>query len=62
MFTGELELYDMSNDHAEKRTYAVRRPDLARHATRLLDESHQPDPQWQVPTGAQKPAEAVKGQ
>ena len=48
MFTGELELYDLSNDFQEKRTYAVRRPDLARHATKLLDETHRPDPNGQV--------------
>jgi arylsulfatase A-like enzyme len=60
MFTGELELYDLSNDFAEKRSYAARRPDLARHATRLLDESHQPDPNWQVPAATQKPAEAAE--
>jgi len=54
MFTGEIELYDMSNDFAEKRTYAVRRPDLTRHATRLLDETHQPDPNWQVSPSAKK--------
>ena len=49
MFTGPLELYDLSNDHGETRTYAQRRPDLARHAANLLNEEHQPDPNWSAP-------------
>jgi outer membrane protein assembly factor BamB len=56
MFKGEIELYDMSNDPQEKRTYAVRRPDLTRHATRLLDETHQPDLSWQVSPQPKKPS------
>lgn len=48
MFTGKVELYDMSNDHGEKRDYAERRPDLTRHATNLLDKAHEPDPNWKV--------------
>jgi hypothetical protein len=43
MLTGEIELYDMSNDAAEKRDYSKRRPDLTRHATNLLEKHHQPD-------------------
>jgi hypothetical protein len=39
----------MSNDHAEKTNYAQRRPDLARHAANLLNQLHQPDPNWKVP-------------
>ncbi len=53
MFTGEVELYDMSNDAGEKHNYARRRPDLTRHATNLLNQIHQPDPNWKVP-GAEK--------
>jgi arylsulfatase A-like enzyme len=48
MFTGEIELYDMSNDEGEKRDYSKRRPDLTRHAGNLLDKLHQPDPNWKV--------------
>lgn len=48
MFTGEIELYDMSNDASEKRDYSMRRPDLKRHATNLLDKHHEPDPNWKV--------------
>lgn len=54
MFTGEVELYDMSNDHAEKHNYALRRPDLAKHAANLLNKLHEPDPNWKVP-GAKTP-------
>ena len=48
ILTGKVELFDMSNDLAEKRDYAQRRPDLARHAPNLLnagrsaDEAHTP--------------------
>lgn len=48
MFTGEIELYDMSNDSAEKHNYAQRRPDLARHAANVLDKAHEPDPNWRL--------------
>lgn len=50
MITGELELYDMSNDHDEKRNYAVRRPDLAKHANNLLNKHHHEDANWQPPS------------
>ena len=48
MFTGKVELYDLSWDHGEKRDYADRREDLVRHATKLLDKYHEPDPNWQL--------------
>jgi arylsulfatase A-like enzyme len=46
IFTGEIELYDMSNDIGEKTNYAKRRPDLTNHARNLLNKHHQPDPNW----------------
>ena len=49
MFTGAIELYDMSNDAGEKRDHAKRRPDLVRRAKNLLDKAHEPDPNWKVP-------------
>ena len=49
MFTGEIQLYDMSNDAGEKHDYSKRRPDLTRHAGNLLDKHHTPDENWQVP-------------
>ncbi|MEM7231435.1 MAG: arylsulfatase, partial [Planctomycetota bacterium] len=48
MFTGPIELYDMSNDPGEKRDYAKRRPDLVNHAKNLLDKAHTPDPNWKL--------------
>jgi len=52
MTTGEVELYDMSNDTVEKRDYSKRRPDLTKHATNLLDKHHQPDPNRKEPEPA----------
>ena len=48
MFTGEIELYDMSNDPGEKHDYSKRRLDLTRHAANLLDKMHEPDPNWKI--------------
>ena len=48
MFTGNIELYDMSWDHKEGHDYAKRRPDLVNHAKNLLDKMHEPDPNWKV--------------
>lgn len=41
--TGSIQLYDMSNDPGEKRDYAARRLDLARHAAVLLDKRREPE-------------------
>jgi arylsulfatase A-like enzyme len=48
MFTGEVELYDMSDDAAEKRNHAKDRPDLVRQAESLMKDAHVPDPNWKV--------------
>ena len=48
MFTGEIQLYDMSNDPDESSDYAKRRPDLSRHAANLFDKYHRPDPNWKT--------------
>ena len=48
MFTGNIQLYDMSNDAGEKSDYSKRRPDLVDHAKNLLDQAHEPDPNWQI--------------
>ena len=48
MFTGEIELYDLSNDAGEKSDYSKRRLDLTRHAAVLLDKAHVPDANWKV--------------
>jgi len=49
MFTGKLQLYDLSWDHEEKRNYAGRREALDQHAKNLLDNAHDPDPNWELP-------------
>jgi arylsulfatase A-like enzyme len=49
MFTGEIELYDLSHDFGEKQNYAKRRLDLTNHATNLLNRRHVPDPNWKAP-------------
>jgi arylsulfatase A-like enzyme len=49
MFTGPVELYDLSNDFEEKRDYAPRRSDLVRHAENLLQKHHHPDANWPGP-------------
>jgi arylsulfatase A-like enzyme len=48
IFTGAVQLYDMSNDAAERRDYSQRRPDLTRHATNLFEKHHTPDERWGV--------------
>ena len=48
MFTGKVELYDISNDPGEKADYAQRRLDLARHAVSLMEKMHEPDLNWKV--------------
>ena len=48
MFTGKIELYDMSNDPGEKHDYSRRRPDLTRQAAGLMDRAHEGDPNWKV--------------
>jgi arylsulfatase A-like enzyme len=48
IFSGPVELFDLSNDLEEKRDYSPRRADLLKHATNLLNKHHQPDPNWSV--------------
>ncbi len=45
MFTGKIELYDLSNDTDESRDIQKRK-DLLDYAARLLDKHHVPDPNW----------------
>ena len=44
MFTGPIQLYDLSWDHAEKNNYAERRPKLVEHARNLFNKAHEEDP------------------
>ncbi|MBV64205.1 MAG: N-acetylgalactosamine-6-sulfatase [Rickettsiales bacterium] len=54
MFTGSIQLYDLSFDHEEKKDHAKRRPDLVKHAKNLLDQSHEPDSNWEIRRRKQK--------
>ena len=54
MFTGEVELYDLSWDFEENHDYAERRPKLVEHATDLLDKAHVPNPNWRVRQSSKK--------
>lgn len=49
MFTGPIQLYDLSWDHAEKNNYAERRPKLVEHARNLFNKAHEEDPNWPSP-------------
>jgi uncharacterized sulfatase len=62
MFSGEIELYDMSNDPGEKSDYSKRRLDLTRHAANLLDKAHVPDPNWKVPGAPRRKPAGKKGE
>ena len=59
MFTGPIRLYDLSFDHEEKKDHAKRRPDLVEHAAHLLDQCHEPDPNWKTP-GRKSPPKKSK--
>ncbi len=48
MFTGSIELYDLSSDHGEDRDAAKRHPELVEHAAKLMDKLHEPDPNWKL--------------
>ena len=49
MFTGPIQLYDLSWDHAEKNNYAERRPKLVEHTRNLFNKAHEEDPNWPSP-------------
>ena len=57
MFTGPIQLYDLSWDHDEDHNYAERRPKLVEHAINLMDKHHQSDPNWKI--GAKKKKQAA---
>jgi len=60
IFTGEIELYDMSNDGAEKNDRARHHPELVRKAVALLDQNHVHDPNWPVRQPTKRPAAKKK--
>lgn len=61
MFTGPIELYDLSWDIGETRDYAERRPKLVEHAKNLMAKAHTPDPNWKVRRQKNRPAKSAPG-
>ena len=50
MFTGEIELYDLSEDLGEEHDVAASHPDVVARAAALMEAAHTPSPQWTLPT------------
>ena len=48
MFTGEVELYDLSKDIGEENNLANSNPAMKMIATQFLDSRHEPNPNWVV--------------
>ncbi|MEO0415625.1 MAG: arylsulfatase [Verrucomicrobiota bacterium] len=46
IFTGEIELYDLSSDIGEETNLAETHPDLVKKAESLMKSSHTPNPNW----------------
>tara|TARA_B100000941_G_scaffold281073_1_gene248136 strand:- start:2285 stop:3706 length:1422 start_codon:yes stop_codon:yes gene_type:complete len=46
MFTGKIELYDISNDPGETTDLSKRHPDLTKTAIVEMNKAHEPDPNW----------------
>jgi uncharacterized sulfatase len=49
MLTGKTELYNMENDLGETTDIAADHPDVVRQLDEMMDKSHVPDPNWQIP-------------
>jgi arylsulfatase A-like enzyme len=49
MLTGKTELYNMENDLGETTDIAADHPDVVRQLEQMMDKSHVPDPNWQIP-------------
>ncbi|TWT72031.1 arylsulfatase [Crateriforma conspicua] len=48
MFTGEVELYDVDQDISESNNIAADHPEIVAKATKMMDDSHQPNPNWEI--------------
>lgn len=51
MITGEIELYDLSQDLKEQNNIASKHPGLVKQMGAIMDEAHLPNPNWKVPRG-----------
>ncbi len=54
MFTGPIELYDLSNDLGETSDIADQHPELVAKAAGYMKEAHVPNPNWKVPAPKNK--------
>ncbi len=48
MFTGAVQLFDLTNDVGEANDVAAKHPDIVRQAIGYMNEAHIDDPNWQV--------------
>ncbi|TWU62903.1 Arylsulfatase [Crateriforma conspicua] len=48
MFTGKVELYDVDQDISESNNIAADHPEIVAKATKMMDDSHQPNPNWEI--------------
>lgn len=48
MFTGAIELFDLSRDLGEQNNVAADHPDLVEKAAAMMDQAHTPHPNWKV--------------
>lgn len=48
MFTGPVQIYDLSADIGETKDLAASRPDLVARAVKFMEEAHTPDPNWKI--------------
>ena len=48
MFTGNIELYDLSSDLHEENNLAAMHPELVKQCAEWMDQAHQPSPLWKV--------------
>lgn len=62
MLTGRTELFDLTADIGETTDIAAARPELVRKLETLMNDAHQPHPNWQLPADAatKKPSGAGK--
>ena len=61
MFTGEIELYDLSKDLGEANDVADNHPDEVKAAAAMMDAAHEDHPNWQVRGNAGKQPEPGDG-
>ena len=52
IFTGPVELYNVTEDPHEDNNLAEQQPELVAKAAAFMDASHVPDPRWQASKGA----------